>query len=230
MIQLPWLSPTNLDFPSLELAFEEPNGLLAAGGDLSPERLVAAYRRGIFPWYEDPEPILWWSPAPRTVLFPNKIHISRSLQKRLRKGDYRVTYDQSFKAVMDHCAQVPRAGQQGTWIGDPMIAAYTELYERGVAHSVEVWRDQQLVGGLYGLAIGGVFFGESMFSLASDASKVAFVWLAEHLLSSGGALIDCQVANPHLFSMGAEEIDREAFITLLNLNIDRPASLFESAL
>ena len=226
MTQLPWLSPSEHWFPPLETALKEPNGLLAVGGDLSPERLVAAYRQGIFPWYEAPEPILWWSPAPRTVLLPEKIHISRSLGKRLRRGDYTVTYDRDFEAVIDNCAQIPRPGQHGTWIGEPMIAAYTELHKRGIAHSVEVWQDQRLVGGLYGLAIGAVFFGESMFSLAPDASKVAFVWLAQHLQHAGVALIDCQVANPHLFSMGAEEIDRQLFACLLAQHIDHPVSVF----
>ena len=217
---VPWLDADHLAFPSSELALAEPNGLLAIGGDLSPERLIQAYRHGAFPWYEEPQPILWWSPNPRAVLFPEKIIISKSLRKRLRRGDYRVTADQQFRQVIEYCSSVPRAGQNGTWINRAIIDAYVRLHQRGVAHSIEVWHQQQLVGGLYGLAIGGIFFGESMFSLQTDASKTAFVYLARQLQQWNFAMIDCQVSNPHLFSLGAEEIERSEFERLLSLHLD----------
>jgi leucyl/phenylalanyl-tRNA--protein transferase len=226
MIDLPWLSPSNTDFPAVDTALDYPDGLLAVGGDLQPDRLIAAYRQGIFPWFEEPEPVLWWTPSPRTVLFPEKVHISRSLNKRLRKNDYRVTYDQAFEAVIQHCADISRPDQQGTWIGEQMIAAYTELYQRGIAHSVEVWRQNELIGGLYGLALGKVFFGESMFSLATDASKIAFVTLAQKLSAAGYALMDCQVSNPHLFTLGAEEIDRQQFMSILRAHVDQRGEAF----
>ncbi len=223
MSTVPWLDAGNLHFPATDTALNEPNGLLAVGGDLQPERLIAAYRSGVFPWYEEPQPILWWSPSPRSVLFPANIIISRSLRKRLRRGEYRVTCDQAFPAVIRQCATTPRRDQDGTWIGSPMEAAYCRLHEMGVAHSFEVWHEQQLVGGLYGLAIGKVFFGESMFSTRSDASKVAFVHLAKQLQAWQFAVIDCQVSNPHLFSLGAEEIPRQQFTQLLTENIDKVA-------
>lgn len=221
---VPWLDPNDLEFPASELALTEPNGLLAIGGDLSPERLVQAYRHGVFPWYEEPQPILWWSPSPRAVLFPERIIVSKSLRKRIRRGDYAVTADQQFQQVIEHCASVPRAGQNGTWISQQMIDAYITLHQQGIAHSIEVWQQQQLVGGLYGLAIGGVFFGESMFSLRTDASKTAFVYLARQLQQWNFAMIDCQVSNPHLFSLGAEEIERSEFEQLLKLHIDNKLS------
>lgn len=216
-----WLDPSSLSFPPAEMALTEPNGLLAVGGDLDPDRLVAAYRQGIFPWYEEPQPILWWSPSPRAVLFPDHIHISRSLRKTLKRGQFTVTADQCFQAVMRACANTPRHGQTSTWITDAMLAAYCELHRRGVAHSVEVWMEGKLVGGLYGLAIGRVFFGESMFSTATDASKIAFVYLAKRLQRWGFPMIDCQVSNPHLMSLGAREIDRIKFTRLLRENIDK---------
>ncbi len=221
MSQLPWLEPDDISFPPTTSALSDPNGLLAVGGDLSPARLIAAYRLGIFPWFDDGQPILWWSPNPRAVLFPEKIHLSKSLKKKLRKHVFSVTGDQQFSRVVAHCAQVPRGEQDGTWITDDMIDAYSELHRMGVAHSVEVWHEGQLVGGLYGLAIGGVFFGESMFSLITDASKVAFVYLSSQLQRWGFAVVDCQVTNPHLLSLGAEEIDRSRFNHLLSSNIDR---------
>jgi leucyl/phenylalanyl-tRNA--protein transferase len=229
MSDIPWLSANNCAFPDPATALDDPEGLLAVGGDLSPERLVAAYRLGIFPWYEEPQPILWWTPSPRTVLFPEQVHISKSLKKRLHKKEFSVSIDQAFTDVIRLCAQVPRKGQGGTWIGSDMIQAYTELYRLGIAHSVEVWRDQQLVGGLYGLSIGKVFFGESMFSLATDASKVAFVRLARQLAEHDFALIDCQVANEHLFTLGCQEISRRQFSQLLHDNIDRPDTFFGQA-
>ena len=198
------------DFPNVALAEVEPNGLLAVGGDLSPMRLINAYRHGIFPWFSEDEPILWWSPDPRTVLFPDKIKISRSLRKRLRHGGFRVTYDQAFQEVIKGCAK-PRQGSPGTWLIPKMIRAYMELYRLGMAHSVEVWQQDRLVGGLYGVAIGSVFYGESMFSEVSDSSKVAMVQLCQTLMALDFKLIDCQVYTKHLISLGAEEIPREQF-------------------
>ena len=224
MPSLVQLDPDSLDFPPTEQALEEPNGLLAVGGDLSPERLLAAYRRGIFPWFDESQPVLWWTPNPRAVLFPERIHISRSLQKRLRRGEFTTGCDRQFQQVMAHCAQVPRDGQSGTWITPDMSEAYYRLHQQGVAHSVEVYKDGELAGGLYGLAIGRVFFGESMFSLCRDASKVALVALARQLQAWGFTLIDCQVSNPHLFSMGAEEISRQRFNSLLTKAIDQPSA------
>ncbi|MCR8921833.1 leucyl/phenylalanyl-tRNA--protein transferase [Dasania sp. GY-MA-18] len=211
MTTLPWLDPDELYFPPTDTALTEPNGLLAAGADLNPQRLLLAYQQGIFPWYEPGEPILWWSPSPRAVLFPQHIHISKSLNKRLKRQEFTVTCDQQFIAVIQACADTPRKGQPGTWISDDIIAAYTTLHQQGHAHSVEVWHNDRLVGGLYGINIGQVFFGESMFSHSTDASKIAFVALAQNLAAWGYPLIDCQVANPHLTTLGAEEIDRSRF-------------------
>jgi leucyl/phenylalanyl-tRNA--protein transferase len=219
MATVPWLG-SQIEFPAAESALSEPNGLLAIGGDLSPQRLVAAYRQGIFPWFDDDQPILWWSPDPRAVLFPKQIAISRSLKKCINRQQFTVTADQRFTAVVTHCASVPRNGQNGTWITDEMLAAYQQLFQLGIAHSIEVWENQQLVGGLYGVAIGKVFFGESMFSLATNASKVGFAHLAQQLQQWGYALIDCQVSSPHLLSLGAEEIRRSQFNRLLADNID----------
>ncbi|MGQ7819389.1 leucyl/phenylalanyl-tRNA--protein transferase [Metapseudomonas furukawaii] len=218
---LSWLQRDSLDFPPLGRALREPNGLLAAGGDLSPERLIQAYRHGCFPWYQDGQPILWWSPDPRTVLPPQEIHISRSLAKLLRQARFRVTFDQAFADVIQGCAG-PRNYTDGTWITSPMQAAYIELHERGVAHSVEVWKDDELVGGLYGLAIGRIFFGESMFSRADNASKVGFATLVRHLHDWGFVLIDCQMPTQHLQSFGARPISREKFARYLQLYLDQP--------
>ena len=220
MSNISWLDPANLDFPATENALDDPNGLLAVGGDLSPERLIAAYRQGIFPWFDASQPILWWSPSPRAVLFPDSIYLSKSLKKRIRRQQYTVTCDQQFQQVIEHCAEIPRAGQDGTWITDEMLEAYCELFAMGIAHSIETWNNGQLVGGLYGIAIGKVFYGESMFSLSTDASKVAFAHLAKQLENWDFAVIDCQVSNPHLTSLGAEEINREVFSQLLSDNID----------
>lgn len=216
-----WLSAADQKFPDVNLALREPDGLLALGGDLHPGRLLAAYRQGIFPWYDEGQPILWWSPDPRAVLFPSRLKISRSLAKTLRQGRYRVTMDQDFRAVMAACA-APRKGAAGTWITPAMLEAYSELHTRGYAHSVEAWDNGRLAGGLYGVALGKVFFGESMFSRSADASKVALVHLARHLESWGYALIDCQVYNDHLASLGAELIPRSEFISLLSRWIDPP--------
>ena len=214
MISIPWLNPDNYDFPDPVHALDEPAGLLAVGGDLSPDRILAAYRQGIFPWFNPGDPILWWSPSPRTVIFPKQLHISKSLRKTLRRGDYRVTFDHSFRAVMNACAG-PRAYTDSTWISSEIIAGYCALHARGIAHSVEVWREDELVGGLYGIALGKIFFGESMFSRADNASKVGFAHLVRQLISWDFQLIDCQVANDHLFSLGAIEIPREEFQRML---------------
>ncbi len=220
---LTWLKRDDLSFPPLETALREPNGLLAAGGDLRPERLLAAYRHGCFPWYQEGQPLLWWSPDPRTVLFPDELHVSRSLRKRMRHGDYRVTFDKAFAEVIQGCAG-PRSYADGTWITTPMQDAYVRLHEMGVAHSVEVWQQGQLVGGLYGIAMGELFFGESMFSRATDASKVGFVTLVERLCEWGFALIDCQMPTRHLESFGARSIPRAAFAEALAMHLDRPSA------
>ncbi len=220
---LTWLKRDDFNFPPLETALREPNGLLAAGGDLQPERLLAAYRHGCFPWYQEGQPLLWWSPDPRTVLFPDELHVSRSLRKRMRHGDYQVTFDKAFAEVIQGCAG-PRSYADGTWITTPMQDAYIRLHEMGVAHSVEVWQQGQLVGGLYGLAMGELFFGESMFSRATDASKVGFVTLVERLREWGFALIDCQMPTRHLESFGARSIPRAAFAEALAMHLDRPSA------
>ena len=215
MIQLHWLdADPNAPFPPLEQALRDPDGLLAAGGDLSPPRLLNAYRHGVFPWYSEGEPILWWSPDPRCVLYPDRLKISRSLRKTLKKQPFELRLDSAFAEVMQACAQ-PRADQSGTWITYDMFQAYVHMHELGYAHSVECWRDGELVGGLYGMAIGRVFFGESMFSRVTDASKVALVYLCQHLLAQGFKLIDSQVYTPHLASLGAEMIPRSRFAELI---------------
>ncbi len=212
-----WIKPgdPDLTFPDVNLALREPDGLLAVGGDLTSKRILSAYRRGIFPWYSDKQPILWWSPDPRTVLFPARLKLSRSLRKTLRKAHFDVTMDQMFPDVIAACA-AQRPGSSGTWITEAMADAYGELYTRGSAHSVECRLDGQLVGGLYGVAIGRVFFGESMFSQATDASKVALAWLVRHLDKQDFGLIDCQVYSAHLASLGAEEIARADFVQHLD--------------
>lgn len=203
------------DFPPSHRALVDPNGLLAAGGELSAELLLAAYHRGIFPWYEEPQPVLWWTPDPRMVLFPDELHVSRSLRKVLRRDCFRLSVDRAFLPVMEACAE-PRGDHLGTWIGGDMLRAYGELHQQGCAHSVEVCNPAgELVGGLYGVALGAVFFGESMFSRERDASKVAMVALVDILRRGGYRLIDCQVANPHLSSLGARNIARLDFEDLL---------------
>jgi leucyl/phenylalanyl-tRNA--protein transferase len=197
-------------FPPTRDALKAPNGLLAWGGDLHPRRLLAAYRAGIFPWYSDGQPVLWWSPAPRCVIFPGQVHLSRRTRRRYNSGRYRLTADTAFRQVVAACAE-PRDHEAGTWITADMQQAYTELHRMGIAHSVEVWQQETLCGGIYGLAIGSVFFGESMFSRCTDASKIALVALCRQLEAWGFGLLDCQVGNPHLFSMGAVEVGRSAF-------------------
>ncbi|WP_084005155.1 leucyl/phenylalanyl-tRNA--protein transferase [Gilvimarinus polysaccharolyticus] len=210
MIQLPWLEPDTLDFPPLDTALTDPDGLLAVGGDLRPERLIHAYCQGVFPWFDDEQPILWWSPNPRSVVEPANVHVSRSMAKALRKTQFHVTCDTAFEQVVRQCA-APRAQAAGTWITDDMLEAYSQLHERGVAHSIEVWNGELLVGGLYGLALGRVFFGESMFARATDASKIGFITLASYLQAWGFELIDCQVSSAHINSLGAFELPRNAF-------------------
>lgn len=206
---IPWLTPKT-PFPPLDTALTHPNGLLAAGGDLSPQRLIDAYRCGVFPWFNEGDPVLWWSPDPRMVLFPCELKISRSLRKTLKKANYTIRIDSAFNQVMEACA-APRKGRPGTWIHDEMIAAYAALHELGLAHSIETWMEDELVGGLYGVAQGKMFFGESMFSRTTDASKVAFVHLVRHLERRGFKMIDCQMKTAHLASFGAREISRNEF-------------------
>ena len=217
---IPWLS-TGAPFPPVHRALDEPNGLLAAGGELTLERLLEAYRNGIFPWYSDGQPVLWWSPDPRMVLVPPEVALSRSLKKRLRRRDYEIRTDSSFPDVMLGCA-APRADEGGTWITDEMVQAYVTLHRAGFAHSVETWIDGRLAGGLYGVSIGRAFFGESMFSRAPDASKLALAHLARQLERWQFGLIDCQMATSHLASLGAREIPRTDFIRALSELVNYP--------
>lgn len=207
-------------FPPPHLATEE--GLLAVGGDLSPERLATAYAMGIFPWYSEGEPLLWWSPDPRLVLFPGELHVSRRLERTLRHGPFRVTLDEAFDRVIGRCAAIYRPDQDGTWITDEMQAAYIRLHEMGLAHSVECWRGAALAGGLYGVSLGACFFGESMFTDVTDASKVAFATLVRQLQAWNFAIIDCQMTTPHLLSLGAREIPREVFLGILDQALEAP--------
>ncbi len=215
------LPSTATFFPSVESAMREPNGLLAMGGDLSAERLLDAYRHGIFPWFNPGEPILWWSPDPRMVLVPDEIRVTRSLARRIRNGGFEVRVDTAFADVMRACAG-PRDGADGTWISPAMVAAYTRLHQAGYAHSVETWHAGELVGGLYGVAIGRMFYGESMFSHMADASKVALVQLARQLQRWEFGLIDCQMETPHLASLGARTLPRAAFTTRLAELVNLP--------
>lgn len=202
-------------FPPVEMAWDEPNGLLAFGGDLSAVRLINAYKSGIFPWYNPDEPIYWWSPNPRAVLFPNKIRLSRSLRKTIRNKGYTISFDNDFSMVITSCA-APRENSGGTWITNEMYLAYIRLHQLGIAHSVEVRnKDNELVGGLYGVVSGGIFSGESMFSKERDTSKIAFTALAWHMQHWGYSLIDCQIENPHLMSLGAENISRKEYLSIL---------------
>ena len=211
---IPWLDSTDA-FPPAERSLSEPNGLLCAGGDLSPRRIIEAYQQGIFPWYSRGEPILWWSPDPRMVLVPSEFRISRSLRRILINGNHEVRLDSDFPAVITACAKIPRNSQSGTWITPEMQSAYITLHALGFAHSVETWIDGELVGGLYGLCLGRVFYGESMFSLVSNASKIAAAHLAIFLPKQQVELIDCQMSTPHLASLGAREIPRHEFLRRL---------------
>lgn len=207
----------NISFPPVHLADED--GLLAFGGDLSIERLLLAYRSGIFPWYNEDEPIIWWCPDPRFVLFPDDLKVSKSMQTVLRNGKFRFTINRAFAQVIQNCKTIPREGQDGTWITPAVQKAYTELHTLGFAHSAEAWMDGELVGGLYGIRMGNVFFGESMFSKQSNASKFAFIKYVQQLQKESVALIDCQVHTDHLESLGAGMIDRRLFIEILNKHI-----------
>lgn len=208
-----WLSDTNINFPSLENVTKE--GILALGGDLSLERLKLAYENGIFPWYSEGEPIIWYCPNPRMVLFFEQLKISKSMKKILRDTSFRVSYNEAFQEVIHHCKSIERGDGLGTWITDDMQEAYINLHKNGIAKSVEVWQGEQLVGGLYGIDLGDVFCGESMFSIKSNASKVAFISLAQRLEKENYKLIDCQVYNDHLASLGGEEIPRDLFLKIL---------------
>lgn len=207
---IPWIDCT-APFPPVESALRRPNGLLCAGGDLSPERLLEAYRHGIFPWFSEGEPILWWSPDPRMVLFPAELKIARSLARTLRRGSYEVRLDTAFAEVI-HACSLPRPDQDGTWITAEMQQAYVRLHALGHAHSVETWIDGKLTGGLYGMAIGRAFYGESMFTRVTDASKIALAHLARYLERHGFAVIDCQMKTAHLASLGAREIRRRELV------------------
>jgi leucyl/phenylalanyl-tRNA--protein transferase len=216
-----YLLTGDLVFPPPELAGE--GGLLAVGGDLSVPRLILAYRQGIFPWYNPGEPIFWWSPDPRLILEPSDLHVSRRLERIIRQGRFQVTLDRAFKEVIRACSETRMKRGEGTWITPEMIEAYTELHYLGKTHSVETWQGDRLVGGLYGIAMGRVFFGESMFTKVSDASKAAFVTLVRQLSEWGFAMIDCQVTTWHLLSLGAKEIPRHFFLKRLKKLIDLPS-------
>ncbi|MFZ5755642.1 MAG: leucyl/phenylalanyl-tRNA--protein transferase [Pseudomonadota bacterium] len=211
------------DFPPLAAALREPDGLLAVGGDLSVPRLLAAYRRGIFPWFGPGDPVLWWSPDPRFVLVPARVHVGRSLQRTLARRHFRFTFDADFPAVIEACSRAPRPGQPGTWITRGMREAYARLHREGHAHSVEAWLGDELAGGLYGVAIGRMFFGESMFARADDASKAAFVVLCRHLAHWQFPLVDCQMETPHLARFGGHFIERTVFAATVQQQVRLPA-------
>jgi leucyl/phenylalanyl-tRNA---protein transferase len=214
-----WLSEDedSIAFPPAMHALTEPDGLLAAGGSLSPARIIAAYEQGIFPWYSQGQPVLWWSPDPRAVLFPNEFHVSRRLRRRMRTCGFETRLDTRFADVIRECA-APRVAADGTWLTGEMIAAYTQLHALGYAHSIETWHEDRLVGSVYGIQLGRIFFGESMFSREPDASKIALARLVEECRARDIALIDCQVASPHLQSLGSRAIPREDFLALLKTN------------
>jgi len=211
---LPWLDPEVIGFPSIETALKEPEGLLAAGGALTTDWLLEAYRRGIFPWYEAGQPILWWSPDPRLVLFPKRLRVSRSLRKTINNNPYQFYINRDFCSVIESCGE-QRVASPGTWITPEMANAYLKLHEQGFAHSFEVWREDELVGGLYGVALGKVFFGESMFSRESNTSKLALVGLVSKMEQWQFEVIDCQISSEHLKTLGAEEISRDEFSEFL---------------
>jgi len=208
---IPWLSSDSSTFPSLSSALTDPNGLLAFGDDLSPERITQAYQNGIFPWFSDNDPVMWWSPDPRAIINIAEININKTLQKVIKRGHFQVSLNQAFEQVIELCADAPFRHEE-TWIVDPMLSAYKTLHHQGIAHSIEVWHEQRLVGGLYGVAVNGYFSGESMFYRESNASKIALVYLARLLNSINIEFIDCQMLNPFLASMGCIEISREQFI------------------
>lgn len=221
LASMPIYELTNeLLFPSPHLAHEE--GILAIGGDLRPERLLLAYQKGIFPWYSPHEPIMWWSPDPRFVLYPDQLRVSRSMRPVLNQKRFQITYDQAFRQVIQNCKTMPRPGQRGTWITGEMLDAYVTLHQLGFAHSVEAWQDNELVGGLYGVSLGSCFFGESMFAKVANASKAAFITLVKDISPKGCTLIDCQVYTDHLDSLGAEEVPRETFLAELADGLTAP--------
>ncbi len=201
----------------------DPEGALAVGGDLSPERLLLAYRSGIFPWYDAQQPIVWYSPDPRFVLYPDRLHVARRMRSVLNQQPFEITYDRNFLEVIRHCQQTKRPNQSGTWITEPMRAAYIRLHQLGHAHSAEVWQDSILVGGVYGIAIGSLFFGESMFSTVNNASKIGFITLVRQLQVRGFTLVNCQVATPHLAQWGAESIPRSRFLQELSAGLAQDA-------
>lgn len=226
-MELPWVDGKHPSFPSPSSALSDPDGLLAVGGTLSTNTLLTAYRQGIFPWYEVPQPILWWSPSARAILVPGEQHISRSLRKKIRKGGFEISSNRAFDAVVYGCAG-PRAKARGTWITPQMRRAYCDLHKLGHAHSVEYWLDGRLAGGLYGVQIGGAFCGESMFSRSTDASKIAFTALSLGLEAAGFKMIDCQLENPHLTSLGVKITSRDNFLKLLESSVDLPLHWPES--
>ncbi|HEX6930370.1 MAG TPA: leucyl/phenylalanyl-tRNA--protein transferase [Gammaproteobacteria bacterium] len=217
MTGLHWITPDEPAdaFPPVDRALRDPDGLLAVGGDLGRDRLLSAYRKGIFPWFNPGQPVLWWSPDPRAVLFPADLHLSRSLRRTLKRGHFTWSIDADFEAVIRACATTSRRGQAGTWITDEMFAAYCDLHAEGHAHSVEVWNGTRLAGGIYGIASGRVFFGESMFAHETDASKAALAVLVREMIARDFVVLDCQVASAHLASLGSREIPRVDFLALL---------------
>lgn len=218
MSSITWLEETGYTFPDVSTALREPDGLLAASEQLTPELVQQAYRRGIFPWYSPGQPVLWWSPDPRCVLYPGKFHVSRSFRRTLNRQPYILRTDTAFRDVMLACAE-PREGQDGTWITAAMLEVYCRLHQQGYAHSIECWRNDELVGGMYGLALGDIFFGESMFSRQKDASKIAIHYLLTEIKPF---MLDAQVASPHLLRLGAELIPREVFVRQINAHLDKP--------
>ena len=220
MLQLFSIDKNDLSFPDIGLALEEPNGLLAVGGDLSCARLLAAYRHGVFPWYEEGQPLLWWSPNPRCVIDPATFKASRTLAKKIARQEFEIRIDCDFRAVIDACSR--RGTEVSSWITNDMMNAYVDLHDLGIAHSVESYQNDKLVGGLYGLCIGSLFFGESMFHLKPDASKVAFSHLMNMMQKAGSPLVDCQITNPHLLSLGATEISRPRYQKMLKQHINDP--------
>ncbi len=226
LLPIPWLAPDDetTPLPDPETALAEPNGLLAIGASLSPTRLESAYRAGAFPWFSPGEPILWWSPDPRAIISPSGFHISRSLRRTLRRDDYHVSLDSAFDAVVAACAE-PRSDQLGTWITNDMKAAYSRLHVVGLAHSIEVWRQDALIGGLYGVSLGGAFFGESMFSRAPNGSKIAMAWLMRQIRAWGFDFLDCQMPTTHLLRMGAERIPRKRFLLALAASQRQPTRI-----
>lgn len=230
MLDIRYLDATHPEFPSTEFALEEPNGLLAVGGNLQPSTLLTAYSLGIFPWFDENQPYLWWSPSPRMTLAPKQAHYSKSLRKLARKKPFRISCDQAFESVMRNCSKIERPGQDGTWIDEEMIAAYCNLHELGYAHSIEAWHNDTLVGGLYGIALGKIFYGESMFSFSSGASKIAFASLCQQLQHWDFQLIDCQIYTDYLASFGAREIERSEFESIISQSVDGEHSRFSDTM